>query len=420
MSRIAAAGVCAAFIFCAGLAALALRAAPPAVAAAPGRWLQYQAGPTHNPVFSGDLRANWLTPLGGKINGGLALVSGTLYAVSFDQKLYALDPATGAIRWSQASANILMSTPVVDDGLVIAGSGKDGFLHQNDASSQVWGSPEGDEMAAFTIEGQRAWSVHTVGDDMPSPAIDGSTVVFANGDAHAYGLDLHTGAKRWTTALDGIPTMASATVAGGRMFTSFCHNAPYYCKTIALDTGSGKIVWTADTGGSDCTPTVDNGLVFVESSSIDVPPYHTGGRITVSALDIRTGHKVWFRTYPPAPFTYVASSERQIAATSVDGTLYQSITNLNRVVAFDERTGRERWTAHTSGNVKMSPVIAHGHVYFGDTEGIFYTVDAATGKLLHAGSYLQPFSVSPPIIYGKTMFVADGNMVLAVPLDWLE
>jgi outer membrane protein assembly factor BamB len=68
----------------------------------------------------------------------------------------------------------------------------------------------------------------------------------------------------------------------------------------------------------------------------------------------------------------------------------------------------------------MSPVVENGRVYFGDTAGIFYTVDAASGKLLHTGSYLQPFSVSPPIIYGKTMFIADGNMVLAVPLDTLE
>ena len=419
MPRIAAIGACAALIVVsAGVAALALRPAP--AAPPPDRWLQYQAGPAHNAVFSGELKANWLTPLGGKINGGLALAGGTLYAVSFDQKLYALDPATGAIRWSQPSTNILMSTPVVSDGIVIVGSGKDGFLRPKDAVSQVWGRAEGDEIAAFTTDGRRAWNVHTVGDDMPSPGIDGSAVVFANGDAHAYGVDLHSGEHRWTTDLDGIPTMASATIAGGRMYTSICHNAPYYCKTVALDVQTGKIVWSSNTGGSDCTPTVDNGLLFVESSTIDVAPYHTGGRVTVNALDVRTGRNVWSRTYPPAPFTYIASSERQIAATSVNETLYQSITNLNRVVAFDERTGHERWTAHTSGNVKMSPVVANGRVYFGDTAGILYTVDAATGRILHTGSYLQSFSVSPPIIYGKTLFVADGNMVLALPLETLE
>ncbi|MFN2450440.1 MAG: PQQ-binding-like beta-propeller repeat protein [Candidatus Baltobacteraceae bacterium] len=386
----------------------------------PQTWTQYQGGPAHNAVFEGSLRANWLTPLGEKINGGLALAGGTLYAVSFDHKLYALDPASGAIRWNAATDNILMSTPVIADGIVVVGTGKDGFLKPDDPVSQVWGREQGDDLVAYTEQGRRLWSFHTAGENMASPAIDGGTLYFANGGARAYALDLHTGDAGWSVPLPGIATMASATQHAGAIITSVCHNAPYYCRTIALNERTGEQRWSSPIGGSDCTPTIDGGLVFVQSSSIGVAPFHTGGRVTVAALDERTGKTRWAKTYPPAPFTYIASSERQIAGTAVNGVLYQAIGNLARMVAFDERTGRERWSAHTSGNVKMSPVVSSGRVYFGDTAGIFYTLDARTGRIVHTGSFLQPFSVSPPVIYGKTLFVADGNMVAAMPLDTLQ
>jgi outer membrane protein assembly factor BamB len=87
------------------------------------------------------------------------------------------------------------------------------------------------------------------------------------------------------------------------------------------------------------------------------------------------------------------------------------------VVALDERTGKELWTVHTSANVKMSPVVKGEVVYFGDTAGIFYRVDRKTGSILHTTSYLQPFSTSPPVIVGDTVFIANGQVVVAVPID---
>src|SRR5579862_9043248 len=71
-------------------------------------WPSYQYNASHNAVLSaGALRANWLAKLGDRINGGLAVVDGTVYAVSFDKSLYAIDEATGSIRWSARTDNVL-------------------------------------------------------------------------------------------------------------------------------------------------------------------------------------------------------------------------------------------------------------------------------------------------------------------------
>jgi outer membrane protein assembly factor BamB len=383
------------------------------------RWPMFQRFPSHNAVLQqAGLRVHWLTSLGDKINGGLAVSGGTIYAVSFDKKLYAIDERTGNIRWSAQADNILMSTPVVQDGIVIVGSGKDGFLKPDDYMSQVWGRPEGDDVYAFsTRDGQLRWKLHTVGQNMPSPAIVRDVAILANGDLHTYAIDLQSGKPRWTVDLPGVATMASVNVSNDVAFVSTCHNAPYTCETRAIDVNDGRTKWTNSYGGSDCTPTIDGGMVFVNASDDSDSRFHTGGQITVAALDERTGKTRWTWTAPPGPYTYIASQERQITGVAYGGVLYQPIGNASRVVALNERNGRLLWTFHTSANVKMSPVVKGDAVYFGDTAGIFYRVDRKTGHIIHASSYLQPFSTSPPVIVGDTIFVANGRTVVAAPLD---
>lgn len=389
------------------------------VAAQEDPWPMYQRYPTHNAVIEQPgLRLRWMAPLGDKINGGLAISGGTVYAVSFDKKLYAIDEQTGAVRWTAQADNILMSTPVLQNGTVIVGSGKDGFLKPDDYMSQIWGRPQGDDVYAFsTNDGRLLWKMHTVGQNMPSPAISGDTAILANGDLHAYAIDLANGKPRWTADLAGVPTMSSVNVSGGVAFVSTCHNAPYVCETRAIDVRDGTVVWTNSIGGSDCAPTVDHGRVFVNGSRDEDSRFHTGGVLIIAAIDERTGKTLWTYHTRPGPYTYLTSRERQIAGTAADGVLYQPLGNANEVIALREQNGKRLWSFRTSGPVKMSPVIKGDTVYFGDTAGIFYRVDRRTGRLLHATSYLQAFSTSPPVIVGDTVFVAMGNIVMAVPID---
>lgn len=378
----------------------------------------YQADPAHNAVFQQPgFKANWLTKLGDKINGGLAVVDGVIYVDSFDKKLYAIDAASGRIRWSAQADNIVMSTPVVRNGVVIVGSGHDGFLKPDDAVSQIWGRPEGDDLYEFSTEdGHLLWKFHTDGQDMPSPAIVGDALIFANGDLHAYALDLATGKKRWSVPLAGVVTMASAAFDDGKVFFSTCHNAPYVCETRAIDVRDGHTMWTNPYGGSDCSPAIEGGLLFTNADRDDIAHFSNGGLDVVVAIDERSGRTVWKHESEPGPYTYIASSERQIAATVHNGVLYQPIGNAHRVIAFQARTGKVLWTFHTSANVKMSPVVKGDSVIFGDTAGILYRLDRRTGKLQRATSFLQPFSTSPPVIVGETLFIADGSMLLAMPL----
>lgn len=390
-------------------------AAPNEPASAQHTWPQYQDGPTHNAVLPGDLAVSWTSALGAKTNGGLAVDGDMLYADSFDHLLYALDLRTGKIRWRADAGSVVMSTPVIADGIVVVGTGKNGWLHPNDPASQIWGRAQGDDVIAYdAATGRLRWRYHTVGEDMPSPAIVDGRVIFANGDDHAYALDLRTGTLRWKTALRGTVAMASMTAADGRVFTSTCHNAPYFCNTIAIDPADGHIIWVNEHGGSDCSPTVAGGMVFTNENVQDDVHYHTGGTDTVAAIDERDGKTRWTWTSDPGPYTFPNSNERQIAGTYAGGVLYQPIGQDSRIVAFDARTGRVRWNLRTWADVKMSPLVTGGRVYFGDQDGVLYNVVAEDGHLEHTSSFLQAFTVSPPVIVGKTIVFADSNVIVAM------
>ena len=379
----------------------------------------YQYSSSHNAVFTKpDLRVNWFAQLGGRVNGGLAVVADTVYVSSFDQHLYAIDLNTGHVRWKAATGNIVMSTPIVAHGIVVVGSGHDGFL-DDDPTAQIWGRKSGDNLIAFdTKTGRKLWSFHTTGEDMASPAIDGTRLVFANGDLHAYALDLRSGRRLWIRHLSGVDTMASATVRNGLAFIGLCHNMPHFRRTLAVRTRGGDLAWSNPNGSCDASPAVDNGVVFVDGNDEGLNmPYDTGGVDIVAAINEATGKTLWQHASPAGPYTLVASGEHAIAGTTVSGVLYQSIVNRNAVVAFDGRTGHELWRVPTSGPVKMSPVVTQGRVVFGDTAGILYSVYRVNGDVLHTWSFKNPFSTSPPVIIGGTMLIANGRSVLAISWD---
>jgi outer membrane protein assembly factor BamB len=387
-------------------------------------WSMYQNSTTHNGVLTLDFPAvNWSRDLHSKMNGGLAYDGVNLYAVDFDNDLVALDPQTGAIRWRAHADDVLMSTPIVAEGLVFVGSGTNAVSYDRPTGT-VWGRKAGNRWYAFrTGDGHEVWSNPTVGEAMPSAAYLSGQLLFATGDNVANAVVAASGKPIWTTQLPGVPTMASAMIHDGFAFFvvtqgKSMYDSPMRNHTLALGATDGKLRWSAPFGNSDCTPTVAQGLVFVEGAT-DGPigPKEAWGANDVSALDEQSGKLRWQFRSEPAVFTSIGSNERGITGTYDGGVLYQSVAAGNSMVAFRASDGRILWRMHATGPIKMSPVIAGGKVYFGDTAGTFYALDAKTGAILGAKPYDKPYTASPPLIVGSTLFVANNDTIRALPLN---
>jgi outer membrane protein assembly factor BamB len=413
-------------LLCFGIAPIAASANDPSGSSvdAPRSWPMYQYRPTHNAVFPGSVEARWRFDTNDKINSGIAVTGNSVYVDSLDKHLYAIELATGKPEWSSISDDILMSTPVVWNDTVFAGSGSNGIL-EDSPTRYIWGRPEGD--AVFAVDaatGKVKWTFHTVGEDMPSAAAFASTIVFANGDMHAYGVDALTGQAKWIIPMPGITTMASATLAGDSAFLvtsmgTYAQYSQYNSYIYSIDPRTGNVRWRAPFGNPDCSPTVGDGIVFI-SDSDNLPSrenYAYAGRDQIVALNARDGSVLWKYDGGPGYYTSVGTSERAIAGLYDSGVLYQSLPAINAFAAFDARSGRVKWTIRTWGAVKMSAILQSGRLYFGDTSGLFYTVDANTGALLHAHAFTAPFGAAPPVIIGKTIVLANGKTLFAIPLS---
>lgn len=398
----------------------ALRTAPDAT------WAMYQHSPDRNAVFGGYvLPRDWSYDANAKINSGLTLVGRKLLFTTFSNEVVALDVITGRQLWHAAVPNIAMSTPVVAGNSVFIGTGDNGMLERSwknpilkiqFAGKDVWGVPSGDEVAAFDLKtGAPKWTFHTVGEDMPSPVYDGGRVIFANGDWHAYALRADTGRQLWSTDLGGVATMASAVTAGNAVVVSVCTHGMRQTSTIALDPATGKILWRAPLGHCDAAPAYADGKVFASS----VAPGDTDlqGITVVAALNAKTGKPLWvYRGKQQGLWSIVGSSEAAVAGAYANGTYYQSAPFDDELIAFDGSNGAIQWRYRTSGPVKMSPVIANGRIYFGDTAGLFYTLNARTGALMELREFHAPFSVTPPIVAGNKILLVNGTAVDAMPL----
>ncbi len=385
----------------------------------------YQAAPGRNAVFNQGGAVTWAYDAKAKLNGGLALVGGKLLFTSFSHKLVALDARNGRQLWTARVSNIAMSTPIVAGDTVYVGTGRNGVLDRSTnlglrlrfGNKEVWGVPQGDEIAAFDLQsGKPRWTYHTVGENMPSGVYDGGRLIFANGDWHAYALRADTGQVLWSTDVGGASTMSSAVIANGIVVVGVCAEGIKSSAAVALDPANGKVLWRSPYGHCDGAPAYGDGRFFV--SSVQPSKIKYVGRTVVAALDANTGRAIWtYRSKRDGLWSIVASDESAIAGTYVNGIYYQPAPLDGELLAFDGSSGKIDWRFETSGPVKMSPVVKDGRLYVGDTVGVFYTLDARTGKLLEIRPFKKPFTTSPPIIAGNTIYVVNGTSVYALPLS---
>ena len=395
-------------------------------------WLMYQRTPDHNTVITRSaLSAGWSFDAGGQINGSMALTGKVLFVDTLVGDLLAVDVEKQNVLWRVHLPHSLMTTPLIYKGLVIVGSGTPqipaNLAQQWGRRKVVMGVADGDGIYAYDASsGRLRWSFRTAGEDMPSPAIYRGTLIFANGDFHAYGLDATTGRLIWKSNLSGLATMSSAAIGGKRAFFSTCdYRFPYRCQTVALDPVDGKILWHAPFGDADCSPTYANGTVFV--SGLDYAdgskswPFVQQAYAVVAALDASTGRPKWaYHDGSPELPSNVGTSERAVAGTYSGGKYFQSRPGSSELFAFDARSGSILWRFRTIAPIKMSPLYYRNRVYAGGNAGILYVLDASDGKLTHLRTFRRPFTAAPPLIAGDVLLLAQNRSVVALSLDELS
>jgi glucose dehydrogenase len=193
-------------------------------------------------------RQLWKQTTGGPAPSTPAVADGTVYVVSYDGKLYALNAQTGAVKWKFATGgerrfeakgihglqprnqtiadpfDVFLSSPVVAQGVVCFGSG-DGQLYAVDSAT-----------------GELRWKFQTSDVIHASPAYSDGVFFFGSWDSYFYAVDAASGKEKWRFHGGEDPAIhnqvgfqSSPAVVNGIVYTG-CRDAQLY----ALDAVTGK------------------------------------------------------------------------------------------------------------------------------------------------------------------------------------
>jgi len=202
-------------------------------------------------------RVRWKTRTGGRVRSSPAVSGDRVFVGSADGCVYALDLATGAVRWRYETSGVelhsekfgfdrrtIQSSPAVVGGVVYVGA-RDGFIYALDAAS-----------------GALRWRYdHKISWIITSPAVSEGVVYAGSSDAHfVQALDT-TGKELWRSETEGI-VWASPAVADGMVYAPDGTGRVY-----AFDAKSGAIRWVFRTRSAIySSPVIAGDLVVVGST----------------------------------------------------------------------------------------------------------------------------------------------------------
>jgi polyvinyl alcohol dehydrogenase (cytochrome) len=347
----------------------------------------------------------WKTRLDGAVDGTPVVADGLVVAGTAGGTLAALDAGSGRQRWAVRGLGSISSSPTLSGSAIFV--------------TTVTG-----RAYAFGVSGKQTWEWT----GPPNAALWASPVVYRDevivgvaspyGDrpyvaGRLYGLDASTGRERWMTCIrpgcvpgDGIWS-TPAIDAGGTAFVGVGNPDD---GVLAFDPLTGKRKWLT-TLYPDRDRDLDVGaspVVFTLQGREAVAQATVEGMFAV--LDARTGGLLWAREL-------VAGSAVHglLASPAYDGTALFAVSASDPigVIALNPSDGSARWMHRTDLPVYSAPVVGNGVVLFG-TGSVFGDLRSGSLEALSAsdGSVLWSYDThsgvrSGPALAGDLVAVGD-------------
>lgn len=385
-------------------------------------------------------------PFGVKVNGerlalttitqfygnalGVSLVKGVVYAESDDQFAYAVNARTGRLIWRNSPVgNNLMGNPLIVGDTVYLSAGSVGFNFSNVSRyARMHKAIRGGGVSFSGIyaldrrTGRLLWHFETLGEAMPTPAVDHGRLFLATGAGNIYAVNAHSGRAVWKQHVGGMANMSAPAVYHGRVYVSMSVKAYLYC----LDAANGHVLWrgqipkAANTGMGDVSPAVADGIVLMDAVTA---PERQGHRMTmdtvVRAFDAKDGHVLWTRRMGRGPKPPAFKGGMPMIH---NGVVYVG-TPVNSVYqAFELKTGKRLWTWHVpdagpAGAGRGAPTFYRGTLYVSTGPSV-YALDPATGREIGHKYLGGRFGIVNPVIVGGTMYLANSwDWLMAIPVS---
>jgi outer membrane protein assembly factor BamB len=265
----------------------------------------------------------------------------------------------------------------------------------------VYLSSDNQLIAVDSKTGKERWRFQVQLNYFSRFVVSGATI-FLEDEKTLYALDYHTGQPRWSLAY-GDRGVADFSLAGNLVFISRGEAG-----LAAADAKTGREIWHDKTCGEAYRqPLVANHVVILPCRSGRLYGFHHND-----------GRRLW------------EHGVRGVidAVKLVDSTLYVARGDaFSRYVieALDPLTGKPKWQLDR-GQEEVAQgelVIAGGRVYFNESYGPLYALDAGTGKILwqyaldnyrlthkvDGLTYMDQATLSAPLVAGETLYCSNND-----------
>lgn len=388
--------------------ALAARTISPPPATQTTEWAQPGGIASNAPVNIGGaatLERAWRANLGAGSNNRVHLAAspvigaGQLYFIDADHRVIAVDARTGQRAWSVSAR----------------GDGRDRNARPGGvafASGRVFVTTGYGMMIALDAgSGQQVWSTSGGAPFHSAPTAVGGRVFAITNDSELISFDANTGEVQWTfqaiaetarilsapsVAVDGdtvVAPFASGEVLaflganGRRLWSDALSRAGAFTSLSAINDVAGR-------------PVVVGGVVYAAS--------HSG---VIAAIDLRTGQRVWSRSFASTQTPWVAGDV--LYAVSVDGEL----------TAFDRATGGIYWVSQLrryrnertrEGRLSWTgPIMVGGRLILANSAGEVTAVAAQSGQVIETVDVGAPV-FAPPIAANDHIYIVTDKAQLVV------
>lgn len=389
----------------------------------PARFVAYAATARHEAVFpaAGQAPVSWTFDAPGALQQA-SVAHGVLYVggdggTTASDQVYALDARTGQLLWHRPLGNLVMTTPVVAEGMVFVGTGNQAFSPaeaRREAHLRTTGVVRGTGPSAWVAldanTGAVVWTHPTRGEDMPSPVYHDGVLYGVNGSGDVIALWAATGTVLWRLRIPSYVSMSSPALAGHLLVFAGAH--PYRLYAVDLDTR--RLAWSRRlpgtfAGADDCSVAVGGGRVFLEATAGTAR--HPVS--TVFAFNL-AGRRLWRRALGTG--TLVRDIEVG-APTVVGGRVFLGSPITRHIYALNAATGQVEWTFAAAGPVSASPAVVGHRLYVGDGTGLLYALDADNGRLEDTLDVGQRMAADYPLVVGRTLYQpTEGGQMWSIAL----
>ncbi len=268
----------------------------------------------------------------------------TVYFGSSDANVYAVDGASGVLKWSYRTNGPVHSSPALRNGRIYIGSW-DAAVYALDA---------------FT--GKLAWKFQTgqqtgMTGVQASPAVDNNTVYIGARDAKFYALDAMSGKKKWEYNADNSWVLSTAAVKDNTVYFGTSDSFRF----VALDASTGKEKFHMKV----------NGYLYASPAIAGNTAYFGDFTGKMYAVNLTSKGK--------QKDEYILKSRTVSASRVLAGdTLNFQHASSGKDVGYYAELKSAAETFYQLGSIVSSACVHDGVIYFGSADGNVYAIGLST------------------------------------------